>query len=251
MFYVSGRPMTLPWLPALGLVVLCAQTPAPAGSSAPETKPLRHLEYAFTVHREGLGGAEFNGNYELAEFNGAGLTGDGGSGTMSVDVLSIAPDGALVARISEWVKGDLRAREAYTCMVYGNTTVLCPSVPAPSQAQWVLLSYLGRQFVDGSPWDAQQHWKHTKNTGRYDLVEDFSLLPGSDDKRALIREAKVVSVHNGGYSKQREDVMITYDRAMELPDTIHDDFTVAGDSGEDTGHATFDFQLRDDSFAKQ
>lgn len=61
MFYFSGRPMTVPWLPALGLVVLCAQTPAPAGSSVPGTKPLRHLEYAFTIHSgEDTGHATFD-----------------------------------------------------------------------------------------------------------------------------------------------------------------------------------------------
>ena len=233
------------------MVAFSGQTPAPAPPAAAEShKPLRHLEYAFAIHRDGLSGAEFNGNYELLEFGNTGLTGDGGSGTMRVDVLSIASDGALVVQISEWVKLDARPRQAYTCTVYGDTTVVCPSIPAPSQGEWLLLSYLGRQFVDGAPWDARQHWQHTRHAAHYDLVADFTLLPESDAKRAMIREMKVVSVHNGGSSKQRDDVTITYDRTMEIPDAVHDDFTAAADDEANTGHATFDFQLVTDSFAK-
>ena len=235
---------------ALGVVVLSAQTPRPAGSPEP-SKPLRHLEYSFSVHREGLSGAEFNGSNDEPLLPGTiGEAGTGGSGTMSVDVLSIAPDGALVVRISEWVKLEPRPRQAYTCTVYGNTTVACPSVPAPSQAEWLLLSYLGRQFVDAAPWDSQHQWKRAERTEQYDLVENFTLLPGSTDQRATIRETKIASVHNGDASVQREDVTIAYDRALEVPDIIHDDFTAASDNGSDTGHATFDFQLLRDSFAK-
>ncbi len=225
-------PWLRPYVLTVAFLALTAQAPAP--SASPESgDPLRHLEYAFKVHQEGDA-----------------TTGTGGTGTMSVDILSVAADGALVVRISEWVKLELRPRQAYTCTVYGNTTVLCPSVPAPSQAEWVLLSYLGRQFVDGAPWDAQHHWKRTQHSAQFDEVEDFTMLPGSNDHRAMIRESKVVSIANGGYSKTHEDVTINYDRAMETPDIIHDDFTSVADDGQNTGHATYDFQLVKDSFAK-
>lgn len=234
----------------LGGAALSAQTPRPAASSEPQ-KPLRHLEYSFSVNRQGLYGAEFNGaSDEMPSPVSIGARGAGGTGTMSVDVLSIAPDGALIVQISEWLKVEPRARSAYTCTVYGNTTVACPSVPAPSQAEWLLLSYLGRSFVDAAPWDAAHQWKRAERTKSYDLAETFTLLPESNDRRAMIRETKMISVHNGDASKQREDVMISYDRTMEVPDVIHDDFTAASDNGSDTGHATFDFQLRKDSFAK-
>jgi hypothetical protein len=235
---------------ALGTTVLSAQTPRAAASPEP-AKPLRHLEYTFSIQRQGLYGAEFNGTSdESLSPVSIGAQGAGANGTMSVDVLAIAPDGALVVRISESLRFEPRARQAYTCTVYGNTTVSCPSVPAPSQAEWVLLSYLGRQFVDAAPWDGEHQWKRTEHTKSYDLAEDFTLLPESNDRRAMIRETKMVSVHNGDASKQREDVTITYDRTLEIPDVIHDDFTAASDNGSDTGHATFDFQLRTDSFAK-
>lgn len=238
------------FLLTLGAAVLSAQMPRPSGSPEP-ARPLRHLEYAFSVHREGLAGDEINGTSdEPVWLNNVGIAGSGGSGTMSIDVLSIAPDGALIVRISEFLKLDPRPRQAYTCTVYGNTTVACPSVPAPSQAEWILLGYLGREFVDAAPWDLQHQWRRTERTGRYDLVERFTLLPASDGQHAMIHEIKETSVHNGGASARHEDITISYDRAMEIPNLIHDDFTATSDDGFNTGHATFEFQLRKDSFAK-
>jgi len=169
---------------------------------------------------------------------------------MDVDVLSIASDGALVVQIAELVRGEPRARQAYTCTVYGNTSVVCPAVPAPSPAEWALLAYLGRQFVEGAPWDAQHHWRRTEHNDQFDLTEDFTLQSASGSEHTTIHELKVVAIHNGGYSKQREDVTIVYNQPMERPETIHDDFTAAADNGQDTGHAAYDFQLLKDSFAR-
>jgi hypothetical protein len=236
------------YLPCLIACILTfsAQTPAP-GAPPSATKPLRHLEYSFAVHRQGLTGQQFNGSNTPLSYEVSGSN-TGGSGTMSVDVLSLVPDGALAVRISETVSPDAHPLQSYDCTVYGNTMVACPAIPAPSQAEWILLSYMGRRFVEGAPWDAQHRWKRTQDTERYSLIEDFTLLPTSTDKRAIVREAKTVQVHNGGFNKEREDVLITYDRAMEIPDAVHDDFTSTGGS-EDTGHATFDFTLIEDSFA--
>ncbi|MGB8910026.1 MAG: hypothetical protein WCC84_14870, partial [Candidatus Cybelea sp.] len=99
---------------------LTAQTPAPSSSPA---GPLRHLEYSFSVAVQGLQGLRFDAAHGtgLATVDRFGNAADpeGGSGTMLVDVMSIAKDGALVVRIAELVRGDPRPRQAYTCAVYG------------------------------------------------------------------------------------------------------------------------------------
>ncbi len=172
----------------------------------------------------------------------------GGRGTMYVDILSIAPDGSLNVRISEWVKEEPRARAAYTCAVYGSTAVVCPSVPAPSEAEWVLLSYLGRRFVDGAPWDARNHWQRKNDTARYLMVEDFTIVDGSDPKHTLIRETKRTETHNGGFGTRTEDIDIAYDRSLEVPDAVHD--VAQSASGSGSGNAVFDFKLTADSFAR-
>ncbi len=171
-------------------------------------------------------------------------TPEGGSGTMYVNVLSVAPDGALVVRIAELVRGDARPRQAFTCSVYGNTSVLCPSTPSPSQAEWVLLSYLGREFVDAAPWNAQGQWERTEQSDQFQTTEDFTLVDASQ-QRAVVHEVKKMTLHNGGFDNQTSDVMITYDRVMEVPATIHDD--VVTTSGDEASHAKYDFTLKRDS----
>jgi hypothetical protein len=239
-----------------GALIETAQTPipspspsiAPAGSATP-AGPLRRLQYRFTVDEEGISEYQFSPISDTGDATGVGgsVTSDGGAGTMNIDVLSVAPDGALLVRISEFVDGDLRARQAYTCTVYGSTAVLCPSAPAPSQAEWILLSYLGRQFVDAAPWDAQHHWQRTKETAQYSLVEDFTMGDSTDPKKIVINENKKMKLHNGSLGSQTEDIVVVYDRTMEVPLSISDDMRDVEGSG--SGHGTFKFTLKADSFS--
>jgi hypothetical protein len=231
-----------------GLVGLTAQTPAPTPSPG---KPMRHLEYTFSVSVQGLQSYEFNAiNGGVQTMNGAGnvSTAEGGNGTMFVDVLSVAPDGALNVRIAELLENEPRLRQAYTCSVYGNTSVLCPSIPAPSQAEWVLLGYLGRQFIDGAPWDAQGHWQRQESSNQFEIQEEFTLVDVQNQKKVIVREAKKTKLHNGGFDNQTSDVTITYDRSMEVPDTIRDEVVTTG--GDEASHASYQFTLKRDSFTK-
>jgi hypothetical protein len=242
------------YLPVLAFLGLMGQTPAPAGAPATPAAapPLRHLEYTFVVDHQGLTEHHFNGiGNGVKTSNGVrGISSsDGGHGTMDVDVLSIASDGALVVRISESVYLEAHARQPYTCTVYGNTAVTCPSVPAPSEAEWVLVSYLGRQFVEAAPWDAQHHWQRKAETAQYSLQEDFIVSDTGDGKHVLIHEAKKTEIHDGRFSARAEDISITYDRSMEVPDAIHDELVASGGGG--SGHSSFDFDLSKDSFVKQ
>lgn len=228
-----------------GLAALSAQTPAPSSAT-----PLRHLEYGFSVAVQGLQG------YKLSVVNGGVVTTDkagdvadpeGGTGKMLVDIVSIAPDGALVVRIAEQVRGDPRPRQAFTCSVYGNTSVLCPSMPSPSEAEWMLLGYLGRQFVDSAPWDAKGHWARSERSTQSEVNEEFTLLDAGT-KNAVIHEVKTTTLHNGGFDNQRTEVTIDYDRSQEVPDVIRADVSTAG--GDEASHASYVFTLQRDSFAK-
>jgi hypothetical protein len=221
------------------------------GQTEAVAKPLRHLEYSFSVDREGVHEYHYNGiGNGIKTSSGVGgiSTSEGGRGTIYVDVLSLAPDGALVVKIWELVQNEPRPRDAYTCNVYGSTRVVCPPVPAPSQAQWVLLSYLGRAFVDGAPWDAQHHWRRKEDTPQYSVVEDFTLVGTAGDKHPVIREAKKMEMHNGGFNTRIENIDVTYDEAMEVPDAVRDVVETSG--GRGSGNAVFDFKLTADSFVK-
>ncbi len=155
-----------------GVVALTAQTPAPA---SPAGKPLRHLEYSFNVAVQDQQTSKVAGLNSPQPANVAGnlVAPETGSGTMFVDVLSVASDGALVVRISELAQNETRPRQAYTCNVYGSTSVFCPSAATPSAAEWLLLSYLGRQFIDAAPWDAQGHWQRKEQSAAFDSEDNF------------------------------------------------------------------------------
>ncbi|HEX4013343.1 MAG TPA: hypothetical protein VHX17_05550 [Candidatus Cybelea sp.] len=252
-------------------VALTAQTPAPGASPLPEQtpslleralsplpaqspgptptpgKPIRQLEYAFSVGVQGVQNyaVEPGGTgVQTVDKGGHIATPEGGTGKMYVDVLSVASDGALVVRISELVRGDARPRQAFTCSVYGNTSVLCPATPSPSDAEWVLLSYLGRQFVDGAPWTDKGQWQRSEQSDQFQTTEDFTLVDASP-KRAVVREVKKMELHNGGFDNQTSDVTITYDRTLEVPTLIHDDVVTTG--GDEASHAKYEFTLKNDS----
>ncbi len=195
------------------------------GSPAPlAAKMLRHLEYSFNQ------------------------SAPAGGGTMSVDILSVDPDGGLVVRISERDRSDAAPRQAFTCKVYGNTTVVCPATATPSQAESVLLAFLGRQFIDAAPWDPQGHWQRSEQSQQADTQEDFTLMDAGDGKKVVVREVKKMQAHTGGAQSQTSEITINYDRAMEVPDTVRDDVATSG--GNAASHASYQFTLQADSFAK-
>jgi hypothetical protein len=233
-------------LSACAIAALSAQSPAP--SPSPD-KPLRHLEYAYSVSVQGIDASEFNGlngGVETSSGAGGAVTSDGADGTMMVDIMGVNPNGTLRVRISETVKDQPRPRQAFTCDVSGNTTVLCPSVPAPSAAQWVLLSYLGREFVDGAPWTADGHWSRNESSDEFALQEDFTLVDAGKDNKAVVQETKKMDLHNGGFSTATSTITITYDRKLEVPDVIRDEVVTSG--GNNTGQAHYTFTLTKDSF---
>lgn len=228
-------------------MALTAQTPAPA---SPPGKPVRHLEYSFNVAVQGLQTSKVTTSNGAQTVNVAGnlVAPEAGSGSMFVDVLSVAPDGALVVRISELARNETRPRQAYTCNVYGNTSVFCPSTATPSAAEWLLLSYLGRQFIDAAPWDAQGHWQRKEESTGFNTEDDFTLVDAGDGKKVIVREIKTMELHDGPFDTQTSDITINYDRAMEVPAVIHADVATAG--GNETNSASYVFTLEKDSFVK-
>jgi hypothetical protein len=238
------RRTAAPLMLASALGCLSGQTPSPSPNAT-----LRRVQYAFTVDAQGLAEQHFNGLTSSTQNSsgvGSAVLSEGGRGTMDVTVVSVAPDGALAVRISEAVEKEPRPRDAYSCTVYGNTTVICPPAPAPSDAEWVLLSYMGRQFVEAASWD-HGRWQRTEKTAQFSLAEDFTLGDSTNPRHTVIHEKKNMQVHNGGYDSRTDDVIITYDRVMEIPSAIHDDVTTAGPSGSE--HDAYDFRLIGDSFA--
>jgi hypothetical protein len=231
------------------LLTLTAQSPAP---SAPATLsvPLRKLVYTFSADYEGLTESHSSAISPFGAKNGgvnANSVSAGRQGTIEADVLSIAEDGSLVVRISEWDRNEPRPRQTYTCNVYGNTTVVCPTIPEPSDAEWSLLGYLGRRFFDGAPWDPNNHWARKEDTADFSLAEDFTMTSAGDGNVVTVQEKKIMNVHDVRIEERRDDVTIVYDRAREVPLSVRDEMhRIAQGVSAD---AVFDFHLSSDSLA--
>jgi hypothetical protein len=234
-------------LAVCGVAGLTAQTPAPV---PPSGKPMRHLEYSFNVAVEALQESKVStaAGAQTGSNAGNAAAPKAGGGTMFADILSVAPDGSLVVRISELSQGEPQTQPAYTCNVYGSTSVFCPSTAAPSAAEWLLLSYLGRQFIDAAPWDAQGHWQRKEQSTGFNIEEDFTLVDAGDGKKVVVREIKTTHLNGGAFDDQTSDVTINYDRVMEVPDIIRADVATSG--GNEASSASYVFTLTHDSFAK-
>ena len=66
-------------------------------------------------------------------------------------------DGGLIVRISEQGEAIRRAPPA-TCVVYGNTQVICDPDKTVYPEEYTLLRFLGPKFVDPTQLDANRHW---------------------------------------------------------------------------------------------
>ncbi|MGB8909006.1 MAG: hypothetical protein WCC84_09685, partial [Candidatus Cybelea sp.] len=132
--------------------------------------------------------------------------------------------------------------------VYGDTTVACNSVSSPSEAEWVLLGYLGRRFIDNAPWDAQGHWQRSLRTPQYSLQENFVLVDAKNDRDVVLHESKKLNLSDINLEQQISEVTIDYDRTMEVPDVIRDEVSASSDI--EGSHASYLFTLVRDSFAK-
>jgi hypothetical protein len=232
---------------AVCFAVLTAQTPEPAPSATPG-KPIRHLVYAFSADYQGLTGHQYNGLHSGTSGVAIGAPTAGRRGTISVDVMSVAPDGALVIAVSEWLRYQPRPGQTYTCTVYGNTGVLCPMFPEPTDAERSLLSYLGREFVTAAPWNANHQWSHKESTKLYDLTETFTMSDPGTGSDVVVTEVKDRKLHDVRFEDRIHHVRIVYDRAMEIPDRILDVMDTTGTGV--SAHSVFKFRLEQDSFSK-
>jgi hypothetical protein len=175
-------------LTSLALSALVAVT----AGAPPAGAPLRHLVYTFTwgtsnsteVHTSGMGdgsagssgmsvGAPTSSGSAsgLSSFNAS--TND--KGTITVDVLREQPaDHGLVVTVSEQAQ-DNRSAAAATCVVFGNTDVICDPNAKINYEELTLLRFLGSNFVDPNQIDAKQHWKVGESNGTYAISADYTI----------------------------------------------------------------------------
>ena len=114
-------------------------------------------------------------------------------GTMTVHV-GKEQDGGLVVNISEAGQQTRRAPAA-TCVVYGNTRVICDPNKTVYTEEYTLLRFLGAKFVDPNQLDANKHWAVTG-------LSNPSLTVTADYASTAATTAKCRSARNGSLRRR-------------------------------------------------
>jgi hypothetical protein len=217
-------------LTAFALSALVAVT----AGSPPAATPLRHLVYTFTwgtsnnteVHTSGMGDGSMGSTGTTAgaptsSGSASGMSSFNASvndkGTITVDVLREQPnDRGLVVTVSEQAQ-DSRSAVGATCVVFGNTDVICDPNAKITYEELTLLRFLGSNFVDPNQLDAKQHWKVGESNGTYSVSADYTIA--SNAKGVMkISEDRIVSPTKSETSTVNST--IGYDFNRQIPTAI-------------------------------
>jgi hypothetical protein len=173
-------------------------------------------------------------------------------GTMTVEVVRTQPDGALVVSISEAGENIRRAPPA-TCVVYGNTNVICDPNKTVYTEEFTLLRFLAANFVNPDALDAKRHWQIVQDSGEHNIKADYTI--GSNNNGMLqINEVRSVRERSGGTLTTDIQSKIGYDSKRAIPMAVDEYVTQRHDDGVQ-GTTTTIYQttlnLVSDTMAKQ
>lgn len=203
---------------------------AVTAGAPPAAAPLRHLVYTFTwgtansteVHVSGLGnGSPVSANTPNQVGNPTGISSFSASnsdkGSITVDVLREQPnDHGLVVTVSERAQ-DTRSAVPATCVVFGNTDVICDPNAKINYEELTLLRFLGANFVDPGQIDAKQHWKVGESNGTYSISADYTIAKNVNGA-LTISEDRIVRPTKAATSTI--DATIGYDFNRQIPTAI-------------------------------
>lgn len=187
------------------------------------------------------------GNNGISHYSGS----LGDKGTMTVNVIAQQPDGGLVVQISEQGENVHRAGPA-TCVVYGNTNVICDPNKTVYTEEYTLLRFLGSNFVDPTELDAKKHWQIVQNGGSMNVKADYTV---NGDSNGIMQIGENRSIRQPGAGSLTTDVQakISYDSKRSVPTVIDEYVTQRHDNGV-VGTSTTIYQttlnLVSDSMAK-
>jgi hypothetical protein len=172
-------------------------------------------------------------------------------GTMTVAILGKQSDGGLIVSISEAGQQTRRAPPA-TCVVYGNTRVICDPNKTVYTEEYTLLRFLGQNFVDAANIDAKRHWQVVQDSPTLKVTADYVIGPTTTSDVQISETRKIVTP---GQSNVTTDVesKIGYDMSRIVPATVAEYVTQRQDRGV-KGMATTIYQttlqLVSDTMAK-
>ena len=150
-------------------------------------------------------------------------------GTMTVDILGKQSDGGLIVSISEAGQQTRRAPAA-TCVVYGNTRVICDPNKTVYSEEYTLLRFLGQNFVDPANIDAKRHWQITQDSPNLSITADYVIGPTTTSD-VQVSEARKIRQSGGGSLTTDIQTKIGYDMSRTVPTTVDEYVTQRHDNG--------------------
>jgi hypothetical protein len=220
----------------LGLAVVAIAGALVSTTSATHAyTSLKELVYAFTYGSEqdvsardqqmniDIGGQGMTSG--ISHYHGS-LT---DKGTIKVDILSQQPDQGLVVSISEQGENTRRAPPA-TCVVYGDTRVICDPSKTVYPEEYTLLRFLGPNFIDPSQFDANKHWSVSQHGSVVAVKADYTVT-GSDNGTMEISESRKIVPNAGGSLTTDIQTKLGYNVANSVPTSIDEYVTQRQDNG--------------------
>ncbi len=148
---------------------------------------------------------------------------------MTVDVVREQADKGLIVSISEQGRGSRSALPA-TCVVYGNTSVICDPNKVVNSEEYALLRFLASNFVDPSLLDAKRHWAIDQNSGGIDVKADY-VIESNTNGLMTIGETRTIKQASSKSTTTDVQTKIGYDVAHFRPVSIDEYVTEHQDNG--------------------
>jgi hypothetical protein len=222
------------------------------------------LVYAFTYGSEqNITARDASDNAESVDSSTGALSGSNNGishyhgslsdkGTMTVDIVKKQSDGGLILTISEAGETTRRAPAA-TCVVYGNTSVICDPNKTVYPEEYTLLRFLGANFVDPSQLDAKRHWAISQPSGGGDSVTADYTINSNANGAMQISETRTIRPASKNNPETDITTKIGYDFTRTVPTSI-DEYTTQRQENGTTGSTKTIYQttlnLVSDTMAK-
>ena len=172
-----------------------------------------------------------NGNYNgggngISHYNGS-LT---DKGTITVKITGKQPDGGLIVSISEQGE-NVRKAPAATCVVYGNTNVICDPNKTVYTEEYTLLRFLGSNFIDPNQLDANKHWRIGPSSSQGQTVQADYAISSNNNGVMQVGETRKIVTNGSGKLETDIETKIHYDYNRTVPTSVDEYATQRTDAG--------------------
>ena len=151
-------------------------------------------------------------------------------GIITVKITGKQPDGGLIVSISEQGENVRKAPPA-TCVVYGNTNIICDPNKTVYTEEYTLLRFLGSNFIDPNQLDANKHWRIGPSSSQGQTVQADYAITSNNNGVMQIGETRKIVTNGSGKLETDIETKIHYDYSRTVPTSVDEYATQRTDSG--------------------